>query len=103
MVDRLGTVWGEPPARQVQPGQLFVGDLGAAQLVGEARGRGKVEVVLVDHAQPVVRPLQEGRGTHQHGGATEEQLRQQLAAETRRLEEDRESKKEKLRVSFAGS
>ena len=32
-----------------------------------------------------------------------EQLRQQLAAETRRLEEDRESKKEKLRVSFAGS
>lgn len=32
-----------------------------------------------------------------------EKLQQQLAAETRRLEEDRESKKEKLRASFVKS
>jgi hypothetical protein len=32
-----------------------------------------------------------------------EQLQQQLATETRRLEEDRESRKEKLRASFASS
>jgi hypothetical protein len=32
-----------------------------------------------------------------------EQLQQQLSAETRRLEEERESKKEKLRQNFASS
>jgi hypothetical protein len=32
-----------------------------------------------------------------------EKLQQQLATETRRLEEDRENKKEKLRASFAES
>jgi Spy/CpxP family protein refolding chaperone len=31
-----------------------------------------------------------------------EKLQQQLATQTRRLEEDRESKKEKLRASFVG-
>ncbi|MDH6441281.1 hypothetical protein M2158_009822 [Streptomyces sp. SAI-144] len=65
-LDGLGAVHRAPPAREVQPCQLLVGDPLEAEVVGEVRRGREVDVVPVDQRQPCVRTLEEGRRWHQH-------------------------------------
>ncbi len=70
---RLGPVEGHPQAGQVQVRGLLLGDAAGAQLVAEVGGGGAFDPVVVDHAQPAVRLLDEGDRRHLHAGAAHPQ------------------------------
>ena len=63
---RLGAVQRHAPGGEVEPGDLLVGDLVDAQLVGEVGRRRQRAAVAVDRPQPARRAGEEGERRHQH-------------------------------------
>ena len=63
---RFGAIEGQPPARQVQPGEIGVAELGQAQLIGEVGRRRNRAAVPVDRLQPARRPGEKRQRRHQH-------------------------------------
>ena len=72
-MDRLGTVEGDPPAGQVEPLRLALGDAPDTQVVGEIGAAAQRYAMLRDHPQPARGTAQEGHRCHQHGTGAEEE------------------------------
>lgn len=80
-LDGLGAVGRVGPVRQVELGDLGVGDPTGAQVVGEVGREGDVDPAGADGAQPADRPTGERHGVHQDAAAAAQQGGQQLGAQ----------------------